>query len=53
MGDVAASEAILLRRDEGGVAWLTLNRPASRNALSVALLERSRRRSPRSRGTGR
>jgi enoyl-CoA hydratase/carnithine racemase len=28
----------LLRRDEGGVAWLTLNRPAARNALSVALL---------------
>ncbi len=28
----------LLRRDEGGVAWLTLNRPAARNALSVALM---------------
>jgi enoyl-CoA hydratase/carnithine racemase len=28
----------LLRRDETGVAWLTLNRPAARNALSVALL---------------
>ena len=28
----------LLRRDEAGVAWLTLNRPAARNALSVALL---------------
>ena len=28
----------LLRRDDGGVAWLTLNRPAARNALSVALM---------------
>lgn len=28
----------LLRRDEGGVAWLTLNRPASRNALSLGLM---------------
>jgi len=28
----------LLRRDAGGVAWLTLNRPAARNALSVALM---------------
>jgi enoyl-CoA hydratase/carnithine racemase len=28
----------LLRRDEAGVAWLTLNRPAARNALSRALL---------------
>ncbi len=28
----------LLRRDEAGVAWLTLNRPAARNALSLALL---------------
>jgi enoyl-CoA hydratase/carnithine racemase len=30
--------APLLRHDEAGVAWLTLNRPAARNALSVALL---------------
>lgn len=30
--------ALLLRRDEAGVAWLTLNRPAARNALSVALM---------------
>jgi enoyl-CoA hydratase/carnithine racemase len=29
---------LLLRRDEGGVATLTLNRPAARNALSVALM---------------
>jgi enoyl-CoA hydratase/carnithine racemase len=31
-------EAVLLRRDDGGVAWLTLNRPRARNALSVALM---------------
>ena len=29
----------LLRRDADGVAWLTLNRPAARNALSLALME--------------
>jgi enoyl-CoA hydratase/carnithine racemase len=29
---------MLLRRDEDGVAWLTLNRPAQRNALSVELM---------------
>jgi len=34
-----AAEAILLRRDVDGVAWLTLNRPAARNALSVALMD--------------
>ena len=28
----------LLRHDEAGVAWLTLNRPAARNALSVSLM---------------
>jgi len=33
-----ADEAILLRRDADGIAWLTLNRPAARNALSVALM---------------
>jgi enoyl-CoA hydratase/carnithine racemase len=32
------SEPLLLRRDEDGIAWLTLNRPAQRNALSVALI---------------
>ncbi len=32
------SEPVLLRRDEDGIAWLTLNRPAQRNALSVALM---------------
>jgi enoyl-CoA hydratase/carnithine racemase len=31
-------DAILLRHDAGGVAWLTLNRPAARNALSVGLI---------------
>jgi enoyl-CoA hydratase/carnithine racemase len=31
-------EPVLLRRDEGGVAFLTLNRPRARNALSVALM---------------
>jgi enoyl-CoA hydratase/carnithine racemase len=31
-------EPVLLRRDEDGIAWLTLNRPAQRNALSVALM---------------
>jgi enoyl-CoA hydratase/carnithine racemase len=29
----------LLRHDEDGVAWLTLNRPASRNALSLGLMK--------------
>jgi enoyl-CoA hydratase/carnithine racemase len=32
------SEAVLLREDRDHIAWLTLNRPQSRNALSVALL---------------
>jgi enoyl-CoA hydratase/carnithine racemase len=35
----AAAEPILLRRQENGVAWLTMNRPAARNALSVALMD--------------
>jgi enoyl-CoA hydratase/carnithine racemase len=30
---------ILLRRDIDGVAWLTLNRPDARNALSLALMQ--------------
>jgi enoyl-CoA hydratase/carnithine racemase len=34
-----ADEPMLLRRDEGGVAYLTLNRPAQFNALSKAMLE--------------
>jgi len=33
------NEPLLLRRDEDGIAWLTLNRPAQRNALSAALLK--------------
>jgi enoyl-CoA hydratase/carnithine racemase len=32
------TERTLLRRDADGVAWLTLNRPAARNALSLALM---------------
>ena len=31
-------EPVLLRRDEDGIAWLTLNRPAQRNAFSSAML---------------
>jgi len=30
---------ILLRQDADGVAWLTLNRPAVRNALSIGLMQ--------------
>jgi enoyl-CoA hydratase/carnithine racemase len=33
-----ASDNLVPRRDEGGVATLTLNRPEARNALSVALM---------------
>ena len=36
--DQPVSERVLLRRDAGGVAWLALNRPQARNALSVALM---------------
>lgn len=36
------SDDILLRSDAGGVATLTLNRPAQRNALSMALMGRIR-----------
>ena len=40
MGEVAGTaESVLLRRDEAGVAWLTLNRPGARNALSLDLLD--------------
>ena len=31
-------DALLLREDRDGVAWLTLNRPAARNALSQPLM---------------
>ena len=33
------NESDLLRSDKDGVATLTLNRPAARNALSQALME--------------
>ncbi len=38
--EAAPEEPVLLRRDEDGVATLTLNRPAQYNALSEALLTR-------------
>ncbi len=34
----SAADALLLRADHAGVARLTLNRPAARNALSLALM---------------
>jgi enoyl-CoA hydratase/carnithine racemase len=37
--DAPLTEAVLQRRDADGVAWLTLNRPAARNALSMALMQ--------------
>jgi enoyl-CoA hydratase/carnithine racemase len=33
-----SGEPLVLRRDEDGIAWLTLNRPGARNALSVGLM---------------
>jgi enoyl-CoA hydratase/carnithine racemase len=33
-----SAEPVLLTRQQDGVAWLTLNRPVARNALSVALM---------------
>ncbi|HXP73920.1 MAG TPA: enoyl-CoA hydratase [Stellaceae bacterium] len=36
--DRSAAARVLLRHDEAGVAWLTLNRPAQRNALSIDLM---------------
>jgi len=40
MNDQAiVTEPLLQRRDTDGVAWLTLNRPAARNALSLALMQ--------------
>src|ERR1700722_5820871 len=35
----AVTEQVLQRRDENSIAWLTLHRPAARNALSIALME--------------
>lgn len=41
MSDLPApnAEPLVLRRDEGGITTLTLNRPAQFNALSLAMLE--------------
>ena len=33
------TDRVLQRRDAGGVAWLMLNRPAARNALSIGLMQ--------------
>ena len=33
------TDPVLLRDDRDGVAWLTLNRPQARNALSLALMD--------------
>lgn len=35
----SAEEPMLLRRDDAGITWLTLNRPGQFNTLSVAMLE--------------
>lgn len=35
---VPSADAVLLRADRNGVAWLTLNRPAARNALTLGLM---------------
>jgi enoyl-CoA hydratase/carnithine racemase len=37
--DAPMTETLLQRRDADDIAWLTLNRPASRNALSTALMQ--------------
>ena len=39
MNDQAqTTDLLLLRRDADGIAWLTLNRPSARNALSLGLM---------------
>ncbi|HVM79774.1 MAG TPA: enoyl-CoA hydratase [Stellaceae bacterium] len=38
VASTTSAERVLLRKDDAGVAWLTLNRPAQRNALSIALM---------------
>ena len=38
-GEAPGVAPLLLRQDRGAVCWLTLNRPAARNALSVALMQ--------------
>ncbi len=35
----AVLDQVLLRRDADGIAWLTLNRPSARNALSMGLMQ--------------
>jgi enoyl-CoA hydratase/carnithine racemase len=35
---VPPTDAVLLRADRDGVAWLTLNRPSARNALTLGLM---------------
>ena len=35
----AVIERVLMRRDADGVAWLTMNRPTARNALSMDLMQ--------------
>ena len=37
-GGIQATEGLVLRRDADRIAWLTLNRPVARNALSVGLM---------------
>ncbi len=37
--DAPMTEAILRRHNADGVAWLTLNRPKTRNALTMALMQ--------------
>jgi enoyl-CoA hydratase/carnithine racemase len=37
--DAPLTETVLLRREDAGVTWLTLNRPPARNALSMALIQ--------------
>jgi enoyl-CoA hydratase/carnithine racemase len=37
--DAPSMETLLLRRDVDEVAWLTMNRPQARNALSMALMQ--------------
>jgi enoyl-CoA hydratase/carnithine racemase len=39
MPETADPTDLLLRRTEEGIVWLTLNRPAARNALSTALMQ--------------
>ena len=39
MTQISTAEPVLLRQDRAGIATLTLNRPAARNALSMGLME--------------